>query len=75
MAADVVGETPAHLFLVLFVNLTLVIFVTALAGVGRLAIGVAGGARVPGAAVVHREDVRLIVRGHPGAFRDSGTTA
>ena len=70
MTAHAVGKVPAHLFLVLLINLAVIVLVAVVAGVGRVAIGMAGGARVPRAAMVHGESMGTIVGGRaPGAGR------
>ena len=70
MTPYAIREVPAHLFLVLLINLALIVLVAVVAGVGRVAIGMAGGARVPRAAMVHREGMGTIVGGRaPGAGR------
>ncbi|MEE8567957.1 MAG: hypothetical protein V3S81_05055, partial [Anaerolineales bacterium] len=66
----VIGEIPTHLFLMSLIDLALVMLVAVVAGVGRVAVEMAGGARAPRALMVHGEGVRAIVRGRPpGAGR------
>jgi hypothetical protein len=55
-----IGEVPALLLLVLLINLALIVLVAVVAGVGCVAIGMGGGARVPRAAMVHGESMGTI---------------
>ncbi len=51
MTEHAIGEVPTHLFLVLFGDLRLIMLVTAIAGVGRVAVGFSE-------SVPQQEDVR-----------------
>jgi hypothetical protein len=61
MTTNAVREIPAHLFPVLLVDLALIVLVTAVASVGCVAVGMAGGARATRATVVHREGMGTII--------------
>jgi hypothetical protein len=69
MTTDAVGEVSPHLFLMLLGDLTLVVLVTSVACVCRIAVGMAGGTSAACPAMVHGEGMRAIVRGRSPSTR------